>query len=45
MIKSSRNVIGFTDADAAWLQRNSARSRGASARKGERVPELPSLEP
>ena len=45
MMKNQRNVMGFTDADAVWLQLKLGEVEGRIRAKGERVPELPSLEP
>ena len=45
MIRSRRNVIGLTDADAAWLQLKLGEVEGRIRARGERLPELPSLGP
>lgn len=45
MIKNTSNVMGYTDADAAWMQLKLGEVEERIRAKGERVPELPSLEP
>jgi serine/threonine protein kinase len=45
MIRSNRNVIGFTDADAAWMKLKLGEVEARIRANGERVPDLPSLGP